>query len=147
MPEICKYPLILSQAICMSQLSSKFYKAANVSDTVTGCCSLTSTLPSFPEDQLSISNFYTVCFLRQSLPNFYNHQIMINITASLSCVPTCYLLSIRYDQPDLVSSHQVKSKSIYKCVDMGTCLLTITSVNIAKFTTLPPLSVPLSSKH
>ena len=53
----------------------------------------------------------------------------------------------RYDQPDLVSSHQVKSKSIYKCVDMATCLLTIRSVNIAKFTSLPPLSISLSSKQ
>ena len=153
MPKICKYPLILSQAIRMFQLSSKFYKAAYLSDSVTGYCSLTSILLSFPEDQLIISNFYTVCFLIQSRINFYSLQIMINITASPSGKNIChvYLHVIsslsRYDQPDLVSFHQVMSKSIYTFVDMETCLLIIRTVNTAKFTSLPPLSAPLSSKQ
>jgi hypothetical protein len=136
----------------MSQLSSKFYKAAYMSDTVNGWCSLTSTLSA----SLRISSPYQTSklfALRQSLPNFHNHQIMINITASPSGKNICHVhlhvisyLS-RYDQRDLLSSHQVKSKSIYKCVYMETCLLTIRSVNIAKFTSLPPLSLPLSSKQ
>jgi hypothetical protein len=78
------FSLILSQALLMSELSSKLSKAANLFEISTWYVSLTSTSSSFFRSNLSKSNFCLAHLLTEilslSLPlpggGQYHHQLL-----------------------------------------------------------------------
>jgi hypothetical protein len=67
--EVLIFSLILSQALLMLDLSSKFSKAANLFEISTRYFSSTSTSSSFVRSNLSKSNFYLAGLLTE-IPSF-----------------------------------------------------------------------------
>jgi len=136
-------------SISSSSSSSKFTKVANLLEILTWYCSLTSKSFSFFRLSLSPSNFYSSHLFTESLSNFHNHQIMVNITviSSKTSDINCIWMppSICQDKINLcVFPSREVQVLLWMLWSGNIVLLTITFFDVAKFTTLTPLSLPIS---
>jgi hypothetical protein len=139
---------LYSQALLISTSASKFSKAANLFEILTGCSSLRSTSFLFLEIEPVHMNTMCCSFTHcQSLTNFYHHQIVVSITI---CFPertdimyTWMLSPIYQNKVNLIVSLAIlqcpgkfMNVTIWKH-----CTLTFVFLDVAKFTTLTPLSL------
>ena len=130
----------------MSLLSFKFSKAPNLFEILIISCLLTSGSVSSLRLHLSSSNFCAPCLHTATVFNFCNHQTVISITVSsperlynkYSSVPSPvyqYMINL------IVSLPIWRSRCIYECVNVGTSCSLLDFLDVAKFTTLTPLSL------
>jgi len=101
LPEIVVFLLLLFQAILISSLLSKFFKATNLPKILTSHYILTSTTFTFSRLNLSISEILHCMFTDwQTIPTICTYQTVISITVSpsenqTSCLFKCHLHSER----------------------------------------------------